>query len=65
VADTCSLEDCEAPAVYHARIEWRDVAGSGTHALTVPVGFCEEHSRSLRTAAPSGAVWLEYFSNGD
>jgi hypothetical protein len=64
VADICSLEDCDDPAAYHARIEWRETLGDGTWDLTVPLGFCKEHTRSLRQAAPTGAVWLEYF-DGD
>ena len=59
--EICALEDCDAPASYHARIEWRDVLSPGPQGLTKPFGFCEEHTRSLRRASPGGAVWLEYF----
>lgn len=61
--ERCALEDCDAAASYHARIEW--ATSSQAPGLTKPFGFCEEHARSLRKASPAGAVWLEYFEERD
>jgi hypothetical protein len=63
--ERCAFEDCNGPASYHARIQWRDPRGSGPGGLTKPFGFCEEHGRSLRGAPPTGVIWLEYFEGSD